>query len=383
MSRNLVVCIDGTNNYPNGGYTNIQRLLRVLVRDPQQQAYYQPGVGTIEPNSLATRWGRRAAMAVDSMSGILLQRHVCSAYRYLMAQYQPGDTLYLFGFSRGAYAVRVLAGMLSKIGLLHPGFDEMVRFAWETYVDPANKDAAAAFRQHYCRDVPSVHFLGLFDTVSAIGLPWVPKTFPRTFNNGDVEIVRHAQALDEHRVMFVPNSWTALPRPAPGKAATDVKQVWFAGVHSDVGGGYPNDEAGLSRIALAWMVHEAAAAGLRFDAAACRSVLLPTAPGASAPATPEEAGDIPTADAVAARFANAPAHDELGRRWLWKLLEWLPIPRYRRDPDSDAWYRHWQVNRGRERHLPHLPLLHDSVRLRMAGGYQPRPTLPPQPNFVV
>ena len=125
-----------------------------------------------------------------------------------------------------------------------------------------------------------------------------------------------------------------LPRPAPGKTVTDVKQVWFAGVHSDVGGGYANEEAGLSRIALAWMVHEAAAAGLRFDAAACRSVLLPDA--AAAPG-----GGIPAVAEVAARFANAPAHDELGRRWLWKLLEWLPVPRYRRDPDSDAWYRHW------------------------------------------
>lgn len=382
MSRNLVVCIDGTNNYPNGGYTNIQRLLPMLVREPEQQAYYQPGAGTIEPNSLATRWGRRLAMTVDSMSGILLQRHVCSAYRYLMAQYQPGDTLYLFGFSRGAYAARVLAGMLSKVGLLHAGFDEMVRFAWETYVDPANKEAATAFRQHYCREIPGVRFLGLFDTVSAIGLPWVPKTFPRTFNNGDVEIVRHAQALDEHRVMFVPNSWTALPRPVHGKPATDVRQVWFAGVHSDVGGGYPNDEAGLSRIALAWMVHEAQAAGLRFDAAACRSVLLPPAKdAAAAPATGGEQA-IPTAAEVAARFANAPAHDELDRRWLWKLLEWLPIPRYRYDSDTDRWYRKWQVNRGRERHLPHLPLLHDSVRLRMAGDYQPRPRLPPQPGFV-
>lgn len=373
MPRNLVICIDGTNNYPNGGYTNIQRLCRLLLRDETQQTYYQPGAGTIEPNSLATRWGRRVAMTLDAMSGILLQRHVCAAYRYLMEHYQPGDTLYLFGFSRGAYSARVLAGMLSKIGLLHAGFDEMVRFAWETYIDPANREAANTFREHYGRVVPSIRFLGLFDTVSSIGLPWVPKTFPRTYNNADVEIVRHAQALDEHRVMFVQNSWTATPVAVAGKPPTDVQQVWFAGVHSDVGGGYAEAEAGLSRIPLAWMVREAQAAGLRFDAAACARTL-----DCSTELVPDVSG-------VAQKFApGAPAHDELERRWLWKLLEWLPVPRHRRNPDDDSWYRQWRVNRGQERHLPHQPLLHDSVRVRMNGSaYRPRPKLPAEPRFVV
>ena len=78
MSRSLIVCIDGTNNYPSGGYTNVQRLCHILVRDVDQQTCYQPGVGTIEPNSLATRIGRRTAMLLDSASAIMLKRHVCS-----------------------------------------------------------------------------------------------------------------------------------------------------------------------------------------------------------------------------------------------------------------------------------------------------------------
>ena len=91
MARHIVLCLDGTNNYPNGGYTNIQRLCRALVRDESQFTYYQPGVGTIEPNSVAWRPGRRLGMFYDAMTARMLQRHVCSAYRYLMGVHREGD----------------------------------------------------------------------------------------------------------------------------------------------------------------------------------------------------------------------------------------------------------------------------------------------------
>ncbi len=342
MARALVICIDGTNNYPSGGYTNIQRLCRILVRDDAQQTYYQPGVGTIEPNSLATRAGRRAAMLLDSASALMLERHVCSAYRYLMAEYRADDQLYFFGFSRGAFAARVLAGMLSKVGLLHAGFDEMVRFAWETYIAPRNADAANEFHENYCREIAEIRFLGLFDTVSAVGLPWVPKVFPRTYDNLSVTVVRHAQALDEHRVMFVQNSWTDTPTPKKDGQATDVRQVWFTGVHSDVGGGYPEDESGLSRIPLAWMIGEAHAQGLRFDQALRAHVLDP----------PASLGAEPTVESVSRAYLRAPAHDELARQRAWYALEFLPIPRRRHDPSTNTWTTSWIINRARARHPP-------------------------------
>jgi uncharacterized protein (DUF2235 family) len=371
MSRSLVICIDGTNNYPSGGYTNVQRLCRILVRDDAQQTYYQPGVGTIEPNSMATRIGRRAAMLLDSASAIMLERHVCSAYRYLMEQYRPGDQLYFFGFSRGAFAARVLAGMLSKVGLLHVGFDEMVRFAWETYISRRKPDAAEDFRANYCREIGEIRFLGLFDTVSAVGLPWVPKVFPRTYDNLSVTVVRHAQALDERRVMFVQNSWTSAPNPNMLGRTTDVRQIWFTGVHSDVGGGYAESEGGLSRIPLVWMIEEAQAQGLRFDPALRASVLDPTAP-------PET---VRTIESVSRAFAHAPAHDELTRQRAWYALEYLPVPRRRHDPTTDTWSTEWIVNRARPRHPPHGLLVHKSVEMRMSGGYRPLPLLV-DPTYV-
>lgn len=346
MTRHVVLCLDGTNNYPNGGYTNIQRLCRALARDEAQFTYYQPGVGTIEPSSLAFRPGRRLGMFVDSMTALMLQRHVCSAYRYLMDTYREGDVLYAFGFSRGAYAVRVLAGLLTKVGLLHAGFDEMVRFAWETYARPKNTEAANAFKEHYSRPV-RVRLLGLFDTVSSIGLPWTPRALPLTFRNPAVEIVRHAQALDERRVMFVQNGW-ADPRAARTRG-TDVQQVWFAGVHSDVGGGYAEGEAQLSRIPLAWMMREAEAAGLRFERSVQQKLLC---------------GETIDVESVSRRFATGPVHDELRRAPWWHALECIPMPRRRRI--DGHWRTRWVVNAGKPRTLPAGALLHESVRLRGA-----------------
>lgn len=363
MSRRLVICIDGTNNYPNGGYTNVQRMFRILKRDDEQLTYYQPGAGTIEPGSMTTGFGRRAVMLLDMMSAVMLRQHVCAAYRYLMANYAFGDELYFFGFSRGAFAVRVLAGMLTKVGLLHPGFDELVPYAWNTYLNPKNAEPARDFRRHYARYIDKIAFLGLFDTVSAVGLPWTPKTFPYTFHNPDVLKVRHAQALDEHRVMFVQNRWKQ-PDASDESATTDVRQVWFAGVHSDVGGGYPEAEAGLARIPFAWMAREAQLAGLEFRPR-LRAHML----------DPDDRVRQPNVQSVAAECHDAQPHDQLRSQPLWKLLELLPIPRRRYDKDANQWGTDWVINLGRPRKLPAGAVLHESVKLRMASGYRPRPDL--------
>ena len=365
MGRRIVVCVDGTNNAPGDGMTNVQRLNRILQRSEEQIVYYQPGVGTVEPTSMSTPWGRRALMVLDSISAVMLRRHVCSAYRYLMGEYRNGDTIYAFGFSRGAYAVRVLAGMLRKVGLLQRGLEEMVDFAWRAYAQHGNHEAADEFRNAYGRYVPSIHFLGLFDTVSAVGSPWRPTTFDYTFANDHVEIVRHALALDEHRAMFVQNLWREpTPEDPPTKHSTNVRQVWFAGVHADIGGGYPEAERGLSLIPLAWMRDQAEQAGLIF-----RPKLTARLFAGADDATTTAVTDVVDAN------AGAKIHDELQSHRAWHLLEWLPIPRWRPD-ERGGWERRWRVHAGRARDVPEESLVHTSVGVRKSRlSYRPRPAL--------
>ncbi len=365
MARRIVICIDGTNNYPGAGLTNIQRLVRMLGDDEDQLIYYQPGVGTIEPESLSLPWSRRLLKFVDSVSAIMLQRHVCSAYRFLMAHYRRGDQLYFFGFSRGAYAVRVLAGMLSKVGLLRDGFDEMLPFAWRSYATRGNRDAAREFRNAYCHYIRSIRFLGLFDSVSAIGSPWRPRSFERTFRNLSVETIRHALALDERRAMFVQNLWFEQPladdpddEDMPG---SDVRQLWFPGAHADIGGGYPEAEAGLSRITLAWMRREAEQAGLLFRPQVSARIL-----------DPERRLDEVDLASVSALHCAAPQHDELRAHLYWRLLEYLPIPRWWRDSEG-TWHRSWRPQLGAARRPAAGARVHAATLLRQqaAPGYQP------------
>lgn len=359
----MVICLDGTNNHPGAGYTNVQRLFRMLKRDERQIVYYQPGVGTIEPGSVTTSAARRVLMLLDSISALLLRRHVCAAYRFLMAQHQRGDELYFIGFSRGAYAARVLAGMLTKVGLLHAGFEDMVRFAWDAFCARKHRGAAKAFRNAYCRFIPRIRFLGLFDTVSAVGSPWKPRHFERTFRNGQVEIVRHALALDERRAMFVQNLW--FDEPASPHRRTDVRQVWFPGGHADVGGGYPEAEAGLSLIPLAWMQRQAAAAGLEFKPRVSAGIL-----------DPSHRLQSPDLAAITSANAGMPAHDELHAKLYWQCFEWLPIPRWRPDGHGD-WVRHWAAHRGKPRFVPRAALIHESARIRgeRVAGYRPQALL--------
>jgi uncharacterized protein (DUF2235 family) len=345
--------------------TNIQRLNRMLERNDEQLIYYQQGVGTVEPGSLNTPWGRRALMLVDSISAVMLRRHVTSAYRFLMAEHRNGDEIFAFGFSRGAYAVRVLAGMLSTVGLLHRGQEELIALAWRTYSQRQNRTQANEFRNAYSRYIPAIRMLGLFDTVSAVGMPWSPRVFDRTFSNRHVEIVRHALALDERRAMFIQNLWrNGDSAPAENERTTDVQQVWFAGNHCDIGGGYEAAEAGASLISLIWMRDHAEQAGLKFRPKVSERIFYGA--DSAKPATAEDIADINT---------GAPLHDEFKRHRFWNLLEWLPFPRWRQSDDG-SWVRRWRCHRHRARRVPPGSVLHSSVAIRMErSGYVPSPTL--------
>ncbi|PIG87416.1 hypothetical protein AARAC_007458 [Aspergillus arachidicola] len=235
-------------------------------------------------------------------------------YRFLMRFYRPGDGIYIFGFSRGAYVARMLAEMLDHIGLLEAGNEGKVRYVWSIFskwakcVNIADNDRKAkddvytymkALRETFCRPVSQIRFLGLFDTVNSIPRFELYRNrflFPFTTKTS-AKVIRHAVAIDEHRAKFRqdlladvnPNTrstrrkwqghrerqpigtpYDAGDRPFTENQDTtqDIEEVWFAGFHAAIGGGLSLDkkqDLALSHVPLVWMVQEAQRVGLRFD----------------------------------------------------------------------------------------------------------------------
>ncbi|HET9256389.1 MAG TPA: DUF2235 domain-containing protein [Pseudonocardiaceae bacterium] len=270
--RHLVVCCDGTWNTPEqkqGGVpapTNVVRLYHALVEDENQRRYYHPGVGT-DPGLIDRLRGGGLGVGLDA--------NIKSGYSWLATNYQPGDAICLFGFSRGAYTVRSLAGMISTCGLATTLATELPATRWaeiDRLYDQMYRPAEG--RSGGRRPYPSVpiRLVGVWDTVGSLGIPdnlGVLNLFDvddrHKFHNTELSSIithaRHAVALDERRGPFTPTLWTSeTPEPGTGRS---IKQVWFPGDHCDVGGGHR--ETGLSDRALQWMVKEAIeCAGLRF-----------------------------------------------------------------------------------------------------------------------
>jgi len=172
----------------------------------------------------------------------------------------------LFGFSRGAYTVRALAGVMHMFGVLPAGNEGLIPYLLKMYAKRTRDaqrmkntlDAATAFKTSISR--PCVlHFVGVWDTVSSYGWIYNPVRLPYTARNPDMHYGRHAISIDERRCFFQKNVW------GPALDGQSVKQVWFAGVHSYVGGSYAESESGLSKITLEWMMNEAMNCGLKFD----------------------------------------------------------------------------------------------------------------------
>jgi len=290
--KNIVICSDGTGNanVKNRG-TNVFKLFeavdvnghRTRADLRRQLAFYDDGVGTQE-----LRWIRAFAGA----TGYGLSRNVKRLYRELCRVYEPGDSIYLFGFSRGAFTVRTLAGLVTDCGILSAAdyrtereFRAQTRAAYKAYrrkyrallarLWPSSGMAAEQFkRRHARRDhtgqplEPSIRFLGVWDTVDAVGLPfeladfwnavvWQFK-FRTTALSPIVEKGCHALAINEERQSFKPVLWDE----GDASVGHRVEQVWFAGAHSNVGGGYP--QQGMSLVALDWMMTKAEQQGLRF-----------------------------------------------------------------------------------------------------------------------
>ncbi|MEZ4502973.1 MAG: DUF2235 domain-containing protein [Dehalococcoidia bacterium] len=291
LVKRIVICLDGTSNEPETGSTNAVRAFEIAAKTTDQIVYYDPGVGTMGARSATTRLGK----AVTRMTGLALghgvKDNVEEAYRFLMHEYAAGDHIYLFGFSRGAYTARALAGMLRTVGLLRPEAENLIPYAMKLYARAGRGDADEQANDEFWRlrtnfnesfgnpefpnrFAPQIHFLGIWDTVKFVGwLNWRAQLqqarWPFTRNVANVVHGRHALALDEKRRYY--GAYRFDPDEVR-KERRDLREVWFTGVHSDVGGTYPDDHR-LADIALHWMLEEARALDLEVDAKAYRKHL--------------------------------------------------------------------------------------------------------------
>lgn len=263
MPKNLVVCCDGTWNIPDetrgsaAAPTNVAKLALAVAQDQgTQRMFYEPGVGTAPDERM-----------VGGAFGYGLSRNIRSCYAFLAANYDEGDRLFLFGFSRGAYTARSLAGLIRNCGILRTEHADQVDHAFAFYRDRTSHTHPSAiashiFREMYAYPTAPIHFIGVWDTVGALGIPvdlpgWEEIShhitgweqlwgFHDTRLSSQVTHARHALSIDEERSAFRPTLWTQAQ--AALDSAQDLKQVWFAGVHSEVGGG--SESTSLSDIAL-------------------------------------------------------------------------------------------------------------------------------------
>ena len=280
-AKNIILCCDGTwNNINNAdgkviSPTNVVQLYNSLAKIDQngipQHRYYHPGVGTE---------GSKLDRIIEGITGDGLDKNIKSAYRELCEYYQDGDKIFLFGFSRGAYTVRSLSGFIALVGLLEiDNLDEQeiwdridhvysqgYRLKNETRSNWNTKNWHFKNPEHQL--IP-IHFMGVWETVGALGIPDYlitlnlldrlnDYTFHDTVISKNIKTARHAVALDEQRASFQPTLWADENEPNQ-----DVQQVWFAGVHSDIGGGYQAN--GLAQVALRWMINEAMQYELAFN----------------------------------------------------------------------------------------------------------------------
>ena len=261
MAKNIVVFADGTGK--EGGKdanSNIYKLFNMIEdRTPRQISFYGRGLGT--------GWWRKLGGLVG---GAGISKNIKDCYKFIFENYEAGDHIYLFGFSRGAATVRSLSGFIHSFGILPQSRPELIEQAYRIYkIDndsKREKKAKEFIAAHHTMWV-KIHFLGCFDTVSALGWPWRPldvllnkiPMFHHSFHNfklsETVENAYQALAIDEERENFLPVLWD--PEVL---SYQKMRQVWFCGMHSDVGGGY--DEQELSDVPLVWMRDMAVMNGL-------------------------------------------------------------------------------------------------------------------------
>jgi uncharacterized protein (DUF2235 family) len=309
MGKRVVLCADGTWNTAHGvdavvNDTNVRKMFCALADVPDQLRYYDSGVGTD---------GTPIDHLTGGAMGQGLFQKIQDNYEYLAYVWDPGDDIYLFGFSRGAYTARSLGGMIAKFGVPTKNFDnDMVRQIFAAYrqTDPVRQATlkTALTAQYGLTDV-SVKMIGVWDTVGSLGVPGLLFSlfdqkqygFLDTTLHAGVQKAYHAICIDERRAQFMPTPWS---NDDGSSRANDnqVTQVWFPGVHCDVGGSYV--ESQLSDITMRWMMKNAMACGLTFGDAAMKHYLAP-----------------------AVAYPLGQPHDE------WKVIPW-GLPKHRTIPPN-------------------------------------------------
>jgi len=273
--KRIVVCCDGTWNDPSKPkQTNVTKLEEAIVRrdspegdQPTQRVHYVSGVGT-----KGSLWDQLRGAAV----GYGLDDNVQEAYKRIAEDFEPEDEIYLFGFSRGAYTARSTLGMVRKCGIVKDTSDAAIMSAWSHYRNGFHpeSDEAKAFRTEHSKKlaepdeyVPIARFIGVWDTVGALGVPI--KRLQAMYDFHDVTLTSlvdnayHALAIDETRRDYTPTLWARSKTP---RKEQQLEQRWFCGSHSDVGGGagYEGDDA-QSDHCLRWILDEAMKCGLEVD----------------------------------------------------------------------------------------------------------------------
>jgi uncharacterized protein (DUF2235 family) len=277
--KRIVTCTDGTWNKPGDLEkgksidSNVCLIYQAIAKKgedgKEQVKVYDTGVGS--------SYGWRDKLFGGTM-GKGLDQKIMDMYAFLMLSYQPGDELYFFGFSRGAYTARSLAGFIRNCGILKPQYLHLLQKAFDLYRDrnsftSPDSDLMVLFRRNYCfENITPIHFIGVWDTVGSLGLPL---TFLRMYNkekyqfhdetlSSTVKNAFHALSIDDRRKLFRPTLWEESKKITTGQAPVqNCEQRWFPGVHCNVGGGYA--DRGLSDQALIWMIEKAQSAGLAFD----------------------------------------------------------------------------------------------------------------------
>ena len=378
MSRKLIVCLDGTGNEIEKNESNILRLFKSLKRTNQQLVYYHPGVGTLDTHPFARAFLTKPKQVLGLIAGLGLETNVLRAYEFLCENYQDKDQLYFFGYSRGAYTARALAGFINDFGLVSPREFHLVAPVFRAWRELTNEDAApddpnptkkyAKLRmlQHaFQMTHPPIRFLGLWDTVSSLirirpGKGTIVQfgTHSSVDKNPSVQSVRHVLSIDETRRFFRHQFWEeghdyygqrykrGTPKPQ------DVKQVWFSGTHTDVAGSVNEPEAGLAKITMHWMREELD--GLGDDALAFRDDTY-------------DRYVLGKEDKVTRRMKlniakpnpTAPLHSQMKNGWF--LLEGLPRLRWRsRWPDQRSFLGYY-IPFGQYRYIPEGSDIHPTA----------------------
>lgn len=375
MSRKLIVCFDGTGNEVEQNESNILRLYKCLKHDENQLVYYEPGVGTLSTRPFARNTFAKTRLALGLAFGLGLHANVLHAYTFLCENYRDGDKLYFFGYSRGAYTARVLAGFINDFGLVAPHELHLIGPVFKAYRKlrrdgPREQFAPLRISEQFfhIRHAP-VRFLGLWDTVSSmirIRPQWGTfieyGTHSSVDENPSVEAVRHVLAIDETRRFFRPQLWSEGQeyhgtrfRSKENPPPQDVKQVWFTGTHTDVAGSVVEKEAGLAKITMEWMRSELDQMGvdrLEFrDRYYDRYVL-----GKKDAVTDRMGLQISSPD------PNAPLHSQMRKGWF--VLEIFPrLCRRSEWPDQRGVFGYY-LPLGQHRYIPPDAQLHASVQER-------------------